>query len=145
MAPPSVREVHAHVVAAEAPLLETAAALDGAPSSGHRLVRLLDDLRARLGDYRQIVELELVPLVRDADAWGQVRAEHLLAEHEHLVEILERLCGQAEGGAAADSETACEVGALRRELAAAVHDGDAALEVVDAAEEGPIVVDQTCG
>ena len=145
MIPHSVREVHGHVVAAETPLRTIHAELVASRAGRIELVSLLDDLRIRLREYLEIVEQELLPLLRDADAWGQARVERLLGDHDAVVRALRLVCREVEGCREVVPELSADVQALRRQLAVALDDGDVALAVVDAADEGPIVADQMSG
>ena len=92
----------------------------GGEAVAARAFRLTCELFEQLADRLDIEEQLLVPLLREIDAWGELRADELVRHHELQWRELKALRARADGHSVLEvaSELAERVDALRNDLLA---------------------------
>jgi iron-sulfur cluster repair protein YtfE (RIC family) len=90
----------------------------GSNAAAERAVKLTRALFEELADHLDIEEQVLVPMLREVDAWGELRASELVRHHETQWQELKALRSRADGSSmlAAAAELAALVVELRRDM-----------------------------
>lgn len=92
----------------------------GNSGAAERAVELTRSLFEELADHLDIDEQVLVPMLREADAWGELRADELVRHHETQWQELKELRARADSSSvlALAAELAALVTALRSDMLA---------------------------
>lgn len=103
------------------------------------------ELCARVERHLDYEETTLVPLLADADAWGDVRVSSLEEEHRTQRTILTAIVEDVRTGARATPELADDVAWFVRALARDLVEEERLLTKGDTLREDPVVLDQSDG
>jgi hemerythrin-like domain-containing protein len=125
---------------------ETSALQKGEPDAAQQVCEVLGDLCDTLQLHLDYEDRELVPILRDANAWGQVVASRVREEHRVQRTVISALADDPADRCSKRTDAFIEeLGAFIRWLEQDMQMEEATLLTDSALGEGYVVIDQNAG